>query len=83
MGGFVERGDIHRLAQLDAAAAEQDDSGFLIGRRRVFGQQIGRGLEPGEIAGVVRARAELGDCGLAEFRRLAPVVERGQVEFSL
>ena len=70
MGGFVERGDIHRLAQLDAAAAEQDDSGFLIGGGG-FSRKIGRGLEPGEIAGVVRARAEFGDCGLAEFRRLA------------
>ena len=83
MGGFVERGGIHRLAELDAAAAEQDDSGLLIGRGRVFGEQIGRGLEPGEIAGVVRARGEFWDCGLAEFRWVAPVVERGQVEFSL
>ena len=83
MGGFIERCGIHWLAELDAAAAEQDDSGLLIGRGWIFGEQIGRGLEPGEIAGVVRARAEFRDCGLAELRWVAPVVERGQVEFFL
>ena len=61
VGGFVELGDVHRLTDVDAAAAEQDDGGLLIRRRRVLGQEIGDRLEIGQVALVIRPLGELGD----------------------
>ena len=53
MGGLVDLGDVHGLSDLDAAAVQQNDGGFLVGRRRVLGEEIGDRLKIGEVARVV------------------------------
>ena len=83
VGGFVELGDVHRLSDVDAAAAEQDDGGLLVRGRRILGEEIGDGLEVGEVALVIWALGELRDLYLAELAGIAPVAERSGLEFIL
>ena len=40
MGRFVQLGDVHRLTNIDAAAAEQDYGSLLVLRWGVLGEQV-------------------------------------------